>query len=132
MIGVDTNIIVRHLIQDDENQCRAVERLVTSASQVDPILVNPVVAAESVWVLNRVYNVGDMEASNAISLLLESMEFAMPPHVNCTNWRDWFTSSNCDFSDVLIAKMNLENGCSKTYTLDKSAAKRIPEMELLT
>jgi predicted nucleic-acid-binding protein len=132
LVGVDTNIIVRHLVQDDERQCGLVRALIEATDHRDPLILNPVVVAETVWVLERTYKVAPAEARRAVELVLEAREFHMPGTVAIGDWQSWFGYADCDFSDVIIAQLNRENGCSATLTFDQHAAKRVPGMELLS
>lgn len=119
-------------MQDDENQARLVAELVSAADHRNPLVLNPIVVAEAVWVLERVYDVPSAEARHALALLMEAREFHLPPTVATGKWKDWFGLSDCGFSDVVIARLNRDNGCSKTLTFDRKAARRIAEMDLLT
>ena len=53
MIGIDTNVIVRLLLRDDEAMFQRAAALIGRTSPDDPLLVNVVVVAESLWVLER-------------------------------------------------------------------------------
>jgi predicted nucleic-acid-binding protein len=56
----------------------------------------------------------------------------MPSAVATSDWQSWFGYADCDFSDVIIAHLNRENGCSTTLTFDRHAARRVSGMELLS
>lgn len=131
LIGVDTNIIVRLLVRDDPKQYDNAVKLVTSARQDGPLFVNPLVIAETVWVLERRYNIAPDKTRPLIHSLLESVEFHAPVSVKMSGWMDWLSAGHAGFSDVVIAAINAENGCIKTYTFDQDAAKKVLGMELL-
>lgn len=132
MIGIDTNVVIRILARDDPDQYGAAVALVRSASTASPLVVNPIVVAESVWVLERSYGLKATEAHSLMLQLLGSRELLVPERLRFENWQNWFASPHDNFSDVIIAAMNLENGCEFTYTFDRRAAKSVPGMELLT
>jgi len=131
MIGIDTNVVIRILARDNPNQHEAAVALVRSASSASPLVVNPIVVAESMWVLERSYGLKATEARSLMLQLLGSRELLIPDQLRFENWQSWFASSHRNFSDVVIAAMNLENGCEFTYTFDQRAAKSVPGMELL-
>lgn len=132
LVGVDTNILVRHLMQDDERQCRLVGALIEATDHHDPIALNPVVIAETVWVLERSYRIPAREARRAVALIVESREFHLPMNIATRGWQGWFDHVDCDFSDVLIAHLNRQSGCMATLTFDQHAARHVPGMELLS
>jgi predicted nucleic-acid-binding protein len=131
LIGVDTNVIVRLLVRDDPKQYDAAVALVTRARQDGPLFVNPLVIAETVWVLERRYNIAPDKTRPLIRSLLETVEFHVPVSVKMSSWVDWLSAGHVGFSDIVIAATNAENGCTQTYTFDQDAAKKVPGMELL-
>jgi len=132
VIGIDTNIIVRLLTRDDPEQFEAAVSLFKSSSADEPLFVNPMVILETIWVLERVYEVDRIVARNQVSGLLDTVEIKVPETLRMENWAQWFTSPHADFSDVIIADLNRANGCEKTMTFDRKAANSVPGMELLT
>ena len=132
MIGIDTNIIIRLLTRDNADQYASAVALVEAAGEGQPLMVNPIVAAESIWVLEKRYGLKPAEARPILARLLYSVEFMVPKQIGCDNWPAWFQSDHGGFSDIVIAAINAENGCTTTYTFDRRAAKAVPGMELLT
>jgi predicted nucleic-acid-binding protein len=131
VIGIDTNIIVRLLTRDDPVQFDAAVSLFKSSSAEEPLFVNPMVILETIWVLERVYLVDRILARNQVAGLLDTVEIKVPETLRMDKWSQWFTSPHVDFSDVIIADLNRANGCEKTMTFDRKAAKSVPGMELL-
>lgn len=131
MIGIDTNIIVRLLTRDDPVQFEAAVALVRNSSADAPLFVNPMVVAETIWVLERVYKVDKMMARSQVAGFLDTVEIKVPDTLRMDNWGQWLASSHADFSDVVIAALNSANGCEKTMTFDRKAASSVPGMELL-
>ncbi|WP_163265531.1 PIN domain-containing protein [Chelativorans alearense] len=132
MLGVDTSIIVRLLTRDDARQYEAVVGLIKNNKSRGALFVNPVVVAETIWVLERVYKTDREIGRKLLSELLETVEFVVPASMHLEGWSEWFQSRHQDFSDVLIAGINRDNGCSATVTFDREAAKSVPGMELLS
>ena len=131
MIGVDTNIIVRLLLRDDEAMFQRAAALIARTSPEDPLIVNAVVVAESLWVLERKAGIARQLVRKTLSDLLESEEMRVHETNPLRYWAETLSSDHRDFSDLVIAQINREIGCDFTYTLDKGAAKKVPGMELL-
>ena len=132
MIGIDTNIIVRLLLRDDEAMFQRAAALIGRTSPDDPLVVNVVVVAESLWVLERKAGVDRATARTTLAALLESEELRVHDTNPFRNWADTLSSGHRDYSDLVIAQINLEAGCDFTYTLDAPAARSAPGMKLLS
>lgn len=132
LIGIDTNIIVRLLLRDDESMFERAAALVARTSPDDPLIVNAVVVAESLWVLERKAKVDRKTARTTLLGLLESNEISVHDVNPFRSWAETLASDHRDWSDLIIAAINREIGCEYTYTLDLDAARSVPGMELLT
>lgn len=65
MIGLDTNVIVRYLVQDDEQQSKlATDLIEDQCSSESPLFINEITLCEIVWVLKRDYEVGNADFSD--------------------------------------------------------------------
>lgn len=124
MIGLDTNVLVRYLAQDDPVQSRrATEIIERRLSEDDPGFVSVVAATETVWVLERAYGLSNTEIAHAIerALQVESLVFE--------NEQQIFTAmvalkdGRGSFADALIAALGEKAGCRQTLTFDKKAAR---------
>jgi predicted nucleic-acid-binding protein len=131
MIGLDTNILVRHLVQDDPVQSpKATEFIEQRLTERDPGFVTTVVMAETAWVLERVYALADDEVAAAIERILQIEVLVVE------NESDIFTAMMAvregrgSFADALIGAINAQAGCSRTVTFDRKAL-RLPGFELL-
>lgn len=132
MIGIDTNIIVRLLTRDDPEQFDAAVRLVKASGPDRQLFVNPIVIAETIWVLERIYKTDRATARRQVAGLLDTVEIKVPEAMQMGSWSEWLQSPHPDFSDVIIAGLNSANGCETTMTFDRKAAQSVPGMELLT
>ncbi|VAX05981.1 hypothetical protein MNBD_GAMMA26-652 [hydrothermal vent metagenome] len=127
MIGLDSNVVIRYLVQDDKAQAGKANRLIEKVLTPErPGLINHITLAEIAWVLKRCYGVTKPELVNILEgllttkqLLVENIEVA---------WKALraFEAGNGDFSDALIAYLNQQLGCEDTVTFDKRAAKLEP------
>ena len=124
MIGLDTNVVVRYLAQDDPRQSAAVTRLFEhTLSPEDPGFVSTIVMCELAWVLAECYDADRARIRGAVEGLLASRQIAVEaPETVRRALRAW-ADSGADFADALIGGVATENGASKTVTFDRAAAK---------
>jgi predicted nucleic-acid-binding protein len=132
LIGIDTNIIVRLLTRDDETQFALARGLVANASPDKPLCVNVVTMTETLWVLERRLGLPVEKARSLLSTFLSSPEITVPVQSPFRSWKAAFQHSHVGWTDIVVASINAETGCSHTFTFDKRAAKSVPGMELLT
>jgi len=133
MIGLDTNVIVRYVAQDDRSQAAAAARLMEDDLTAEsPGFVSLVVLAELVWVLSGAYHASRVTISRVLEGLLSSprlrVEQAEAAWLALLDYRE--ARSSVDFSDALIARVASRAGCSRTMTFDRRAA-RVPGFDLL-
>ncbi|PIE89247.1 MAG: VapC toxin family PIN domain ribonuclease [Acidobacteria bacterium] len=124
MKAVDTNILIRFLVGDDEKQARAVYQLFKATeSQKGELFVPLLVVLELVWVLESVYLIERQELLDSISDLLMMPIFKFE-HVNAIQKFAITAKGNtCDLSDLLIAHAASNSWCEAVYTFDKKASK---------
>src|SRR5580700_7750262 len=73
MIGLDSNILVRYLTQDDPVQAAQATRLIEDRlTEDDPGFISIVAMAETVWVLDRHYRFGSGQIAEAIERMLQA------------------------------------------------------------
>lgn len=127
MKALDTNILVRFLIQDDPNQCARVNRLFESTEQDKAVLyVSLLVTLELIWVLQSVFVVERDAILGAIDALLQMpvLRFEKQPVVR--EFVSRATQSNGGLADLLIGESCRASGCEAVLTFDKGAAKNSP------
>ena len=131
MIGLDTNVVVRYLAQDNPKQSAAASRLFERVLAPDnPGFVPVVVLCELAWVLAECYDADRARIRQAIDGLLVAKQVAVEtPDVVRKALRAWDESA-ADFADALIGELARANGADKTVTFDRTAAK-LPGFELL-
>lgn len=124
MIGIDTNILVRYLTQDDPAQAKIVQQILDKYLNIsNSVFVNNIVICELVWVLDRGYKYSKENISKAIKQILLTNEFAFEDHELLWHAFNEYNLNKVDFSDALIGEINKRHGCSKTFTFDKTATK---------
>lgn len=131
MIGLDTNVLVRYLAQDDPKQAALATRLIESLGADEPGFVSHVVLAETLWVLESCYAADPARVQQVVDVLLRTSGIVVERAESV--WRAlWqFKQNDGEFADTLIAVSAADAGCQATYTFDKGAAKR-SGMTLLT
>lgn len=137
MIGLDTNVLVRYLAQDDPVQGAAAARLIDEElTPARPGFITLVVLVETCWVLKRLYAATADELITTVADLLNEPHLRIERHdvVRRTLQRlqDGRSrrSGRVGLADGLIAQIALDEGCSHTVTFDRAAA-RWPGMKLV-
>lgn len=127
MIGLDTNVVIRFLIQDDPVQCKKANQFIEKQIATgETFWICQVTLCEVFWVLEKCYKLGKKELVNVLSSLLQTRQIQIEHDVLA--WqalRDYEKSSKVGFPDCLIGKLNAYHECTYTYTFDKDAAKQL-------
>ena len=126
MIGLDTNVLVRYLAQDDAVQsAKASDLIERRLTPQDPGFISAIAMVETVWVLARAYGLAPRVIADAIELILRSdvlvVEHAQEVFASMVSMRDGRGS----FADTLIAVLSAKAGCAYTVTFDRKAL-RLP------
>lgn len=124
MLGIDTNVLVRYLVQDDDAQFEKARRLIKREVVAGrKVFVNQLVLMETEWVLRSRYVIPKVQIIEAISGLLDSAEIQFEDEPTIEEalfiWKD----SAADFADCLIGAKNRRLGCRATATFDAKASK---------
>jgi predicted nucleic-acid-binding protein len=124
MLGLDTNVLVRFLVQDDRAQFDRARRLIEAEiGGGGSILVSLLVVLETEWVLRSRYHFAKGEIADAIAALLDATEVRFEDEASLEEalylWRD----STVELADCLIAVRHRVLGCRATATFDHRAAK---------
>jgi len=120
MRGVDTNVLVRLVTQDDAAQFRRVRKFVEARfAEADPILVNVIVPCETVWVLRSSYGIPRREIAAALEQLLGVAGMVIEDRDQVASAVDAYRRGPGDFSDYLLGERNRAAGCPSTATLDR-------------
>ena len=122
MIGLDTNVLVRYLAQDDAKQSPKATRLIESLTADEPGYVSIVTVVELVWVLGGCYELTRAELCEVLETVLRAKGIVVA-HADSV-WRAvrLFKAGKADFADCLIERFGIEAGCVHTATFDRDAA----------
>ena len=122
MIGLDANVIVRYLAQDDPVQSmRAAEFLERRLSEDNPGFISTVAMAEIAWVLKRAYGFSDLDLASAIERLLQIDTLVVDSEKEVWEAAIALRDGQASFADALICFLGKEAGCSHTVTFDRKA-----------
>jgi predicted nucleic-acid-binding protein len=131
MTGLDTNIIVRYLAQDDRAQSPKASRLIEKRLTEDnPGFVSVVAIVETAWVLERAYGLSDAEIAAAIESMLQTDVLVLENEQEVFTAMIALKSGLGSFADALISALGISAGCARTLTFDRRAV-RIPGFDLL-
>lgn len=123
MIGLDSNILVRFVTRDDEEQWKRVNAfLKKNCSSKNPAWISSIVLCEVVWVLSGGYEYAKSDIAGFLKQLLLTAEIELEERDAARFATKEFENGKADFSDYLIGHLNEKHSCDTTITLDKRAA----------
>jgi predicted nucleic-acid-binding protein len=130
MIGLDTNILVRYLTQDDPIQSpKAREIFARRLTEENPGFVSIVAMVETVWVLERAYGLTTHEIVGAVERVLQTDVLVVENEQEVFTAMIALKEGQGSFADAVIAALGARMGCSCTLTFDRKAL-RLPGFEL--
>lgn len=122
MIGVDTNVLVRYLAQDDPVQSEAATRFIEQTlGRRERGHVSLVTLAELGWVMRTRYSTGREAMSEALLRIMGDARFVIQDEKAAWMALDAYRAPGVDFADALIAAVDRLHGCSATVTFDRGA-----------
>lgn len=131
MIGIDTNILMRCLINDDSRQNEVARAFLSSRSAEDPAFVSAIALAETIWVLRQQLKFPNGRLISVLEEMLATEELVMEFSEEIESFLSSERRDAVMIADHLIHWSGVRAGSSKTVTFDKRAAARISGMELL-
>ena len=124
MIGIDTNILVRYLAQDDPLQSRKATHIFEQRlTEADPGYLSLVTMAETAWVLERVYELSHIEIAAAIERILQAESLRVQNEQQVFTAMTVVKAGQASFADALIGAIDAWAGCGVTLTFDKKASR---------
>jgi predicted nucleic-acid-binding protein len=131
MIGLDTNVLVRYLAQDDPAQsAKATELIERKLTEAEPGFISVMAMAEMAWVLERAYALADLEIAAAIEGALQADVLVVENEQEVFSAMIALKEGRGSFADALIGALSAKAGCSRTLTFDRRA-QRLEGFELL-
>ena len=123
MTGLDTNVLVRYIMQDDAKQSLKASKLIESLTPEAPGFVATVAVVELAWVLSTSYGLSRLQVAQAFETLLRTKELVVERADQVIKALRVFKSTSADFADCLIERSAAGAGCDRTMTFDIAAAK---------
>jgi predicted nucleic-acid-binding protein len=123
MIGLDTSVLVRYLMQDDAKQAAKATRLMESLTVEVPGFVSIVSVVELGWVLTSAYGLTRSQLEQALEALLRTKELVVDRADQVLQALRIFKATKADLADCLIERSAAGAGCEQTMTFDVGAAK---------
>jgi len=132
MIGLDTNVLLRFLAQDDPTQSpRATELIENRLTIEDPGFVSLVCVLEIVWVLGSLYKRSPAQIADHVEMILAADTLEVQNEQEVYQAVIALRNGSGSFEDALIGALAAWRGCSTTLTFDQNAAKHLHGFQLL-
>jgi len=131
MIAVDTNILVRFLVRDDEEQAEIARKHIKEAElRRERLKIPLLVVLETIWVLESAYDKTRSEILDTIQDIRQMPVFDFEDDQVIEGLLNDGPKQKADLADIMIAHAAIATGCETVITFDKSAAK-LPSFSLL-
>lgn len=116
MLAVDTNVLVRLVARDDAGQVGAAEQFVSKGAWISHLVL-----AETLWVLDSVYELSREQIATAVEMLLNHRDLTLQDAEVVTSALDHYrTRSAVDFSDCLVLEIARKAGHLPVATFDRN------------
>jgi predicted nucleic-acid-binding protein len=132
MASIDTNVLVRYIVQEEDSQFAIVMQLLDEcAPEGRPLFVPITVALELEWVLRSNFQVGKPDLISTLSQLLSATELSFQSEAALEVALARYRDSSADFADCVHGALAAQAGEEPLWTFDKRAA-RVDGVKLLT
>ena len=122
MIGLDTNVLVRFLVQDDADQARRAAACIARLTEAEPGYVAREVVLELVWVLSKAYQYNRAQITSALQGLMAAVEIEVEDSAVVGAVVELYANRGYDFADLMIRQVGLVRGAQQMVTFDEQAA----------
>lgn len=120
MTGLDTNVLVRFLTEDDPVQARRAAALIrTAIGRGQRCFVGAIVLCEMTWVLRGAYGVGKTDLLLTLDRLLATAQFVIGDKDLIRAAVEAYRAGQADFADCVIGAAHADAGCDVTVTFDR-------------
>ena len=123
MIGLDTNVLARYIMQDDPKQSPKASALIESLNADNPGFITLVSIVELYWVLTSSYGLTGQQVKQALEVLLRTKQIIVDRADQVLRALRIFDDGKADFADCLIERIADAAGCEQTMTFDVGATK---------
>jgi predicted nucleic-acid-binding protein len=130
MIGLDTNVLIRLLVQDDPVQLRQAKEVLQALTPKRPGWISIANILEIEWVLRSKYGYSRADVAEIISNLLALPSLVVEQHQAVTHSLAFYRAGKADFGECMISASAHAAGCAKVLTFDRISARDLG-MELI-
>ena len=123
MIGLDTNILVRFVAQDDPVNSPLANAIMDSLSSEEPGWIAVTALAEFAWVMARTFRISRANIYSMLDMFLTWPEIFVEQADLVRRAADLFVAGEAEFTDYLVTCSGHAAGCTQTLTFDRKAAK---------
>jgi len=121
VIALDTNVLVRFLVEDNEAQSAAAAALIEEAlSREEGLFVSAIVVCETVWVLTTAYRVKKPEVVAILRELFRAKQLVFDSPDNLSRALAAYGAGRGDFADYIIREEARAAGCDSVATFDRA------------
>jgi uncharacterized protein len=125
-VFVDTNIFLRYLTNDVQNQADAVEQVLQRVAKEESLLItNSMVLAEIIWTLESYYKLSRKDIRDKVLAVLNTSGLEVIDSDLIFQAIDWYAEKNVDFLDAFNASWLLKHGLKSIYTFDQRHFSRL-------
>lgn len=130
MIGLDSNVLLRYLTQDDPVQSLKATSIIEGLTEKIPGFVSHIVLAETAWVLHRTYKISPVHVATSIIGLLQAASLVVQDEEAVVEALHASNEGRGTFADALIGILGSQAGCTTILTFDKRSM-GLPGFELI-
>lgn len=123
MIGLDTNVLVRYIMQDDPKNSPKANKLIETLDGDNPGFITMVSVIELYWVLTSCYELTGAQVGQALEAILRTKALLVERADQVMRALRVFGDGKADFADCLIERSAAGAGCTQTMTFDVGASK---------
>ena len=123
MTGLDTNILIRYVTQDDAQLSPRANAIMNALTAESPGWISVTVLAEFAWVLSRRFKIDRTGIHAVLAQLFVQPNLVIEQHELVRKAATQYLRGTADFSDYLVARSGEVAGCTATLTFDRKAAK---------
>lgn len=123
MIALDTNVLVRYIVQDNIAQAQKATKAIEALTPDMPAFISCIVLCEINWVLKSVYKISKKDRLKALQNILTVAVFDIERLESCLKALKLYETGPTDFSDYLIQQIAWMEGYETVLTFDKKAQK---------
>ena len=125
MIALDTNVLIRYLVRDDERQAEAARALLQGLTQQRPGFICREVVLEVVWVLERAYGFARAQIAEVMLGLIATDSLVVETTEDVARAAIRYGRGGADFSDLMILAAAERVGSRPLYTFDRKLGRLV-------